>query len=215
MIGSSRTHAADGRPKDDDVRGTVRRLYRGVDGFDITRAEEKRVYKARSSATYGEIMPTATLQMLEWLDLERRDVFVDLGCGVGKVCLMAALATPVGKVIGVELAQGRIERAREVLRTAERARLVSRRRVDLREEDILHTDLSKATVIYTCSTAFPLGFMHRLMDRLAQLGRPLTFVTTQILDEHPAFEPTACLRLDMSWRRKSKTYVYRINCARG
>lgn len=197
-----------------DPRAIVRGLYRGIDGFEIPRVDERRVRKARSSPTYGEIMPTAALRMLESLRLGPRDVFMDLGCGVGKVCMMAALATGVRKVVGVELASRRIEYARRVVAQAEKAGLVARRRVELHEGDILRADFSRATVIYTCSTAFPLSFMHGLMRRLAAMDRPLTFVSTQILDEHPAFEPSDVLRLDMSWRRKSKTYVYRVNHAR-
>jgi hypothetical protein len=196
-----------------DATTVLRRLYRGVDGFDIARREEARVRKAKSSATYGELRPAATLHLLEALQLTRRDVFYDLGSGVGKVVLLAAMVTPARRCIGVELAPGRVADACRVLAQAQRDRLVSTRRVQLREDDILATDLSDATVVYTCSTAFPTPFMGRLQRKLAALQRPLTFVTLQVLDDHPAFERHDVLRLDVTWRRRAKVYVYGVNGA--
>lgn len=195
----------------EDPRTVVRRLYRGIDGFDIARGEVRKVRAARSRATYGEIRPAATLHLLEALQLTRRDVFYDLGSGVGKVVLLAGMVTAAKRCVGVELAADRIAHARGVLEEAQAQRLVRRRRVEFREADILRTDLSDATVLYTCSTAFPTAFMGRLMRKLAALQRPLTFATLQVLDDHPAFEKQRVLRLDMTWRRRAKVYIYRVN----
>ena len=166
---------------------------------------------AKSSATYGEIRPAATLHLLDALQLTRRDVFYDLGCGVGKVVLLAAMASSAKRCVGVELAADRIALAREVLDHAHAQRFVRRGRVEFREADILRTDLSDATVLYTCSTAFPTPFMGRLMRKLAALQKPLTLATLQVLDDHPAFEQRRVLRLDMSWRRRAKVYIYGVN----
>lgn len=188
----------------------LRQLYRRVDGFDIPRAQERLIERTRSSSTYGEIMPSATLQLIEALDLQPHDTFVDLGSGVGKVVLAAALASKVGTAIGVELAPDRHTAATRVLEVAVDLGLVDSDVVKLRAEDILRTNLDEATVIYTCSTAFPTAFTHRIARRVADMGRPLTFVSLQELDELPHFEPERVLRLDMSWSRKHKVHVYAV-----
>jgi SAM-dependent methyltransferase len=194
-----------------DPRAVVRALYREVDGFEIPRPDEKRVWASKGSPTYGEIMPTATLRLLDYLELGADDVFYDLGAGVGKVVMMAALATGVARAVGIELSRSRVAKARRVLERAEGRALVPFGRVELRNEDILKAALDDATAIYTCSTAFRLEFMLKVMTKLARLGRPLTFVSTQVLEPRRAFRHVDTLRLDMSWRRRSKVYVYRVN----
>jgi SAM-dependent methyltransferase len=195
----------------EDPRAVVRALYRHVDGFEIPRPDEKRVWASKGSPTYGEIMPTATLRLLEYLELDGGDVFYDLGSGVGKVVMMAALATGVGRAVGIELSRSRVAKARRVLERAEQRALVPCGRVELRNEDILATSLEDATVIYTCATAFRLEFMLKVMTKVTRLGRPLRFVSTQVLEPRRAFRHEDTLRLDMSWRRRSKVYVYRVN----
>ena len=199
------------RVRREDPRAVMRALYREVDGFDIPRVDEKRVWASKGSPTYGEIMPTAMLRMLEYLELDEGDVFYDLGAGVGKVVMMAALATKVGRAVGVELSRSRIAKARRVLERAEHREIVAAGRVELRNDDILKTSLDDATAIYTCSTAFRLEFTLKIMTKVARLGRPVTFVSTQVLEPRRAFRRVDTLRLDMSWRRKSKVYVYRVN----
>jgi SAM-dependent methyltransferase len=194
-----------------DPRAVVRTLYREVDGFAIPRPDEKRVWASKGSPTYGEIMPAATLHMLEYLDLGADDVFYDLGSGVGKVVMMAALATNVSRAVGIELSRSRVAKARRVLERAELREVVPCGRVELRNEDILKASLDDATVIYTCSTAFRLEFMLKVVTKLVRLGRPVTFVSTQGLSSRRAVRLVDTLRLDMSWRRKSKVYVYQVN----
>ena len=188
----------------------LRDLYEDIDGFDISRAEEKRVRAARSSPTYGEIMPSATFALLDALEVGHGDVFYDLGCGVGKVVVAAALATEARRCVGVELAADRLARARAVVSRARRDGLVARRRVELRHADIAGTDIDDATILYTCSTAFPTPFTRSIMRRVASIGRPVTFASSQVLDDHPAFRLMRTLRLDMTWKRRTKVYVYRV-----
>lgn len=194
------------------VRATLRRLYRDVDGFEIAKSQERRIERTKSSPTYGEIMPAATVQLIDALNLGRKDVFVDLGSGVGKVVVTAALRSRVGRAIGVELAKGRHRRGLGVVETAETEGLWRPGVVELRNEDVLRTALGDATVLYTCSTAFPYAFTERLARRVQGLGRAVRFVTLQELDDDlPGFALDSVLRLDMSWARKRKVHVYRVS----
>ena len=191
-----------------DPRALLRCLYRGVDGFEIPRADERSVARSKGSSTYGELMPTATVRLLAQLELRRRDVFVDLGAGVGKVVLLAAMTTPAGAALGVELSATRVELGERVFAEARRQRVRGAGRASLRQADMLTTELDDATVIYTCSTAFSDRFMKRLVRRLAQLPKLRKLVSLQSLDDHPAFELSEVYRLDASWKRRTKVYVY-------
>jgi SAM-dependent methyltransferase len=187
---------------------SVRRIYREIDGFEIPRDDERKVERARSSATYGELMPTATVRLLEQLDLTRADVFYDLGAGVGKVVLLAAITTPVARAVGVELASRRVAAGTLALAAARAQRISGAHRAELREADMLRCPIEDATVVYTCSTAFPGPFMVRLLRRLAQLPKLRLLASLQDFDEHRGFELIATPRLDASWKRRTKVHIY-------
>jgi SAM-dependent methyltransferase len=191
-----------------DPRATLRLLYRGLDGFPISAADERRVAGSNGSSTYGELLPSATLRLLAQLELDRRDQFVDLGAGVGKVVLLAGMTTAVGGALGVELSTTRVAVAREALARARRARISGAGRVRMLEADMLRCPLDDATVIYTCSTAFSSAFMRRLVRRLAKLPKLRMLVSLQDLDPHRAFALREVMRLDASWTRRTQVHVY-------
>lgn len=193
-----------------DPRKPLRSLYRGKHSWSIPAAERRRIRSARSTETYGEIMPTATQRLLEYLELRERDVFYDLGSGMGRLVLHAASFAPLRRVVGIELSQTRYETARAMLREARKDDLILARQCSFRNEDFMRARLSDATVVYTCSTAFPPELMRRLARKLRGHPRPLRFVTLQDLDPTPGIELADVLRLDVTWRRKAKVHVYRV-----
>ena len=98
-----------------DPRIVLRRLYQGVDGCEIPAKDERRVERSRGSSLYGDLRPTATLRLLELLELGPGDRFVDLGAGLGKVVLFAAMHTEASRVLGVELSASRVALAEQTL----------------------------------------------------------------------------------------------------
>jgi SAM-dependent methyltransferase len=207
-------------PRDaEDPRTLLRRIYHDEDGYELhgyetDEADDARVRATNSSPTYGEIMPTATDRLIEHLALRRDDVFYDLGSGVGKVVLHVALRAPIRRVVGVELARRRHRIARRMLDEVRATGLMRAAECELRCADFMRVPMGDATVVYTCSTAFSTPFMNELASRLARLSTGLRWVSTQDLDENPWFVLEDVLRLDMSWRRKSKVHVYRLERSR-
>lgn len=192
-----------------DPRTALRRLYRGVDGFEIPAKDERRVERSRGSSLYGELMPTATLRLLELLELGPKDRFVDLGAGLGKVVLFAAMHTQAGRVLGVELSPTRVALAEQILARARTQGLPGLERVSMIEGDMMRVPLTWATVIYTCSTAFSDTFMNRLGRRLSKLPKLRTIATLQDFEDPPkGFELTAVHRLDATWKRRTKVHIY-------
>ena len=158
---------------------------------------------------YGEIMPTAAMRLIDYLGLGKADCFYDLGSGVGKLVLLAAMASRA-KCIGVELVEPRWRIAIDALKEAQELGVIRAREVEFRREDFMTSDIADATIIYSCSTAFPLPFMKKLVEHLATLKKGLIFVTLQDLDPTPWFEPNDILYLDMSWKRRAPVYVYQL-----
>ncbi len=187
----------------------IRKLYGKQDhGYDLNRGEAKKVRQSRSCATYGEIMPAATQHLLDYLQPGPRDVLMDLGSGAGKFIIQAAMTVKAKKMLGVELADSRCQIAREHLALAKTQKLLLTRNVDFVCGDILKTDIANATIIYTCSTAFPLRFMQHLTRHLASGKKGLRVASLQELPDNPWFDKVEHLFLDMSWRRKTKVHIY-------
>ncbi|WP_426336959.1 histone methylation protein DOT1-like protein [Pseudoduganella sp. R-31] len=129
-----------------------------------------------------------------WLPLHGH--FIDLGSGLGKVVLSAALALPGMRCTGVELLGYRNDMAQVRLAQmlaagvaedpAAAARVAAR--VRLLHQDMFEADVSDASMVYIYSTCFA-----PMMDRLAgKLARELpegALVTTVTFPmPHPAFE---------------------------
>lgn len=197
-----------------DPRIAVRRLFSDTWGYDVSKDEDLAVKATGGSSTYGEIMPAALDHLIDALEPEPEDVFFDLGSGLGKVILQVAMTVQVEQCIGIELVESRHREAMAALARARAAGYLRTEDVRFRKADILRARLTGATILYTCSTAFPEGFMMRVAERVANLAEGVRLVTLQELDDNPWFEREELLRLDMSWRRRSKVHVYRLTRSR-
>ncbi len=194
-----------------EPRAVIRRLYRDEYGYDLSDVDEARVQASQGSSTYGELLPSATTQLARHLRLGPTDTFYDLGSGLGKVVLQLAMSVPLAGCFGVELVRSRHRVASRMLERVRSEGLLQAQACGFRCSDFMRARLGDATVIYTCSTAFSTEFMNALAARLARLQPGLRWVSTQDVDDNPWFDLEQVLRLDMSWRRRSKVYLYRLH----
>ncbi len=73
----------------------------------------------------------------------RRDVFYDLGCGRGQLCVVAVTEFGVKKAVGIEMHAGRARKAAEYIE-----RLGLSDRIEIRNEDFMDSDVHDATIAY-------------------------------------------------------------------
>ncbi|CAD7923517.1 unnamed protein product [Amoebophrya sp. A120] len=96
----------------------VRTFYNPLpSGFRIAEAERSQVDSLGGDSTYGEILPDSLAQILWLMHIGPDDVFYDLGSGIGKTVIQAAMTTPAKKVVGVEVADSRFSVAEKALQT--------------------------------------------------------------------------------------------------
>jgi SAM-dependent methyltransferase len=103
-------------------------------------------------------------RLLAEVPLTERDVFIDLGSGLGKVCIAVALATRA-RVRGIELQPALVERAR-----AAAASLGAE--VEFVEGDVRDVDLSDGTVFYLY-VPFTGPALARVLERLRAIEHPI------------------------------------------
>ncbi|CAD7965684.1 unnamed protein product [Amoebophrya sp. A120] len=78
------------------------KTYEDLSGYDIPVEEHQALRKVGGEPTYGEIVPSSLTQVLLRMNATEADVFYDLGSGIGKTVLQAALTTRVKQAIGIE-----------------------------------------------------------------------------------------------------------------
>ena len=71
------------------------------------------------------------------------DVFYDLGCGRGQLCVVAVAEFGVKRAVGIELHRGRAAKAAERIQE-----MGLTDRIEIRNEDFMESDLHDATIVY-------------------------------------------------------------------
>jgi SAM-dependent methyltransferase len=82
-------------------------------------------------------------KLLRLARASKRDVFYDLGCGRGQLCVVAVSEFGVRKAVGIELHRGRAAKAAEHIRE-----LGLSDRIEIWNEDYMESDLHEATIAY-------------------------------------------------------------------
>ena len=156
---------------------------------------------------YGTQSYDETIQVLKQLRLGREDVFVDLGCGKGRViCLASRFA--LGGVIGVELSSELCQIARR------NAQMMRGKRTDILVHNINAEDFD-----YTVGTVFylfhPFGprtmqnVLERMSDGLNRNPRQIRIVYSGPVHED-LFSRVGWLERYSRWTKHSHRFVHEI-----
>jgi hypothetical protein len=157
------------------IEATFERLYAGVEGYPLSHRERNRLGTNDRSLTYGEVTAAGFLDVLAKTAPAPGETFYDLGSGTGRAVILAALAHPFGRLVGIELLETLHHAAVEV-----RGRFDSEVRPDLpapqreavlelRGGDFLAADLSDAGVIFMQSNCFEPPLVKALVAKFERL----------------------------------------------
>ncbi|XP_075266039.1 uncharacterized protein LOC142358532 [Convolutriloba macropyga] len=121
-----------------------------VGAMSLTDEDQSRMMELSSlqgpkAWTYGEITFEGVQRLGEILDLpEEGGAFYDLGSGLGRMVLQVHLEWNVDKAVGVELSEWRHSRAERALRELSEIIPLPGRTLELRNENLLTTDLGES-----------------------------------------------------------------------
>jgi SAM-dependent methyltransferase len=73
-----------------------------------------------------------------------KDIFYDLGCGKGQLCVVAVAEFGVKRAVGIEMHRGRAAKAAKRVHELGLAD-----RIEIRNEDFMESDLYDATIVYS------------------------------------------------------------------
>jgi len=194
------------RPADGAAHRLVR-AYEGIrTGFRIDSLEQAMVKDRGASATYGELTLDGVARIFSQVSVNGRS-FLDMGSGVGRAVLGAALGFPVARSVGVELSPSRSRAAREALANLRAQTGRPWPHVQLIEADMLAFDTSGFDVIFISNLCFGEAFNKRLGAKFDRELRPGTHVFSSKdvagarSTRHPKLPVVA-----MSWNPRSSLF---------
>ena len=120
------------------------------------------------------------------------------------------MLTKIKKIVGVELSTSRHKMAKSVLNQAKAEGLLKSNNIEFCCADILKRNLDEATIIYTCSTAFPERFFNKVVNKVSEAKAGTLFISLDEAKPNKRLKKLDVLRLDMTWKRRSAVYIYEV-----
>jgi SAM-dependent methyltransferase len=147
--------------------------------------------KLDKATSYGPVNAWGFRKLLQVLNLPKSFAFVDLGCGLGRACIIAA-EYGFGKVTGVELAPELCKIARENVfnRRVSGAKDVP---IQIIEGDVLDYCDHSGDDVYFMYRAFSLGFLQDVLAKLVQRATSREKALTVIYTERLAWPHSECV----------------------
>jgi hypothetical protein len=199
----------------------VSSFYQNRNGFSFDHTAFNQLpNKEHAATTYGEIKYIGGVdQIVEHLRLDSDDVFVDLGCGTGRAVVEMFLSTPVKRAIGYELVKERYDHAMEVRNMMINNPLYtinkksnSKRHLEFYNQNIVDADLSKATVVYLCSTCFSNDLLGIIVEKLAKCKKLKAVFTLATLPDLAITTAKLVLKesfpVETTWSKASTCHQY-------
>lgn len=159
-----------------------------------------------SASVYGEIQPSAVLDMLRITGMKEGQKFYDLGCGYGKTVVLAWLLGL--NATGVELAQDRWQGSCDALHRAPEIGVSGHGNgVNFVRASFFDVDFSDADLVFMNSVMFS----DETMEGLAKVARRLR-PGSKIVSSHmglpgPGFKKLGTLNGDVSWTHRQSRWT--------
>lgn len=164
--------------------------------------------------TYGEITLDGMNNIVKYLDDNniRKDIFIDLGCGIGKSLMMARMKG-FNKCIGIELVKERFDNA-----------IIAYNRLDKKDQEgieiynndlfeesrIKELDKNISVVVFVSNLLFNNDINNKMFTYLSEIlpKNSLIIVSKKPMNENIKYITE--LQVPMSWMSKSICYIYQI-----
>lgn len=157
---------------------------------------------------YGTTPWLSFAKVLETLDIQSDDVFIEPGCGMGHLCFLVHQLYGI-ECIGIEALANFIQTGNAI--KAELPHLPAPQKLKLYNLDFFQTDLSRGTVFYIAGTCFPLDYKDRLLKKVrkeAKSGSRIITLTHPITQEGFTFSHE--VKATFSWGR-DRALIYTLD----
>lgn len=183
----------------------LNQVYAPINGHQISKTVRDDNALTDRSFVYGEIKYISFIGLLDLVNIPSDGTFYDLGSGVGKAVLTAALFGNFKTVIGVELLaplhKESLRAMNQLLKHIESDPLAFQypTKIKFYHDDICKMDFSDASLIFVNATCYSDALWETLQDKFEQLaeGTVIIIVSRQLFSTQ--FILRQQLSVDMSW----------------
>jgi hypothetical protein len=157
----------------DQALPLFQRLFDGASGYELSRRGRDAVVREDLSLIYGEAIPQSFYELMCEAQPRAGERFVDLGSGLGKPVVLAALLFDFARCSGFEVVPALAEESRRIcarLRDeAESANAGEVAPVEVLQGDFRAADLSDVGVLFTHASCFEMRLLNDLDDKVSEL----------------------------------------------
>lgn len=195
------------------TRKNIEVIYKNLSGYNKNNQEvDKDVI-----TTYGEMTIDGIEKLTTLLNSlhnvsdypEDRQVFYDLGSGIGKIVITIASLVPNIKSVGVEIIKSRHSQALLALQKIKNVPV--KNRISFILDSLYNTDLSNACWIYVSNLCFTNEMNDKLSQKLINETQLNTLIVCSMQFNLPEnlFKLTGKYNIPMSWSNASNVYIYK------
>ena len=153
--------------------------------------------------TYGEILRNGVDEVINKINkykkVSDKDVFVDIGCGCGKLIIHTAIKSDIKTFVGIEIVPQRLRYAKSIKEEV----LSEHKSIFFIVKDVKDFDLSIASIVFMNDVCFDYDTRSDIFNRLSKGSHFITsheIKSCKILKEE--------FVVDVSWGDKLKLYYY-------
>jgi len=186
-------------------------IYDGTSGYVNYADGEKEKYEKKDVyLTYGEILYPAVDAIINYAPVTEKDVFLDLGSGIGKVVLQWFFKSPIKTAYGIEAYHSRHEVARAVKKKikAEMPELfVNGRNFHFHKGNFLDADFDRVSIVFTCSTCFSDELMLSIGEKINKSRSIKRVMSLKPIPNLKKLKLVESMKIECSWDT-STCYIY-------
>ena len=162
------------------------------------------------NATYGTITPKGVEKLINHLNIDNSDTFLDLGSGIGNVVVQFALNSNVEKALGVEYVKSRYNQSINYVNEfrKEFANEFNNTQVEIQNKDINNFNINSSSIIFTCSTCFPKELMQVIKNKCENNPNLKYFITQKKLDGDTSLKYVGNVVVECSWNKNCAHHIY-------
>jgi 2-polyprenyl-3-methyl-5-hydroxy-6-metoxy-1,4-benzoquinol methylase len=153
--------------------------------------------------TYGEILRNGADEIINKINRYRKisdkDVFMDIGCGCGKLILHTAIKSDIKTFVGIEIVPQRLRYAKSIKEEV----LPEHKSIFFIEKDVKDFDLSIASIVFMNDVCFDYDMRSDIFNRIP---KGCHFITSHEIKSCKILKEEFVV--DVSWGDKLKLYYY-------
>ena len=179
-------------------------LYSEVD------AEVRQSMFATSNEIYGELYYYSVVKLLRFLEVTNKDVFLDVGSGLGRLVFQIFFLTNIVSVIGIEINRQRHDIAHKIkgkIQSQLPKLFHEKRSLNFIYGDFLKQHFHDVTIVYVCSTVFSFDLLTAIGEKINQMQNVQKVVSLRKIPNLHLFEMNKKIFLQGTWDN-SPCYLY-------